>query len=150
MSGESRHLHAKETISPTRTRIFSVVNEALSDLFRSKSNDAAVILSSSTPFLAGEGVEEFEARYWGQRYPTIAMSWRRNWDHVVPCFAFPESVRPIIYTTNAIKAPFSPSTTMIRISPPPRFFSSLMARSRNYAPSVCSRCPASPSRYRAG
>ena len=31
-------------------------------------------------------------------------SWRRNWEHVVPFFAFPESVRRIIYTTNAIEA----------------------------------------------
>jgi putative transposase len=31
-------------------------------------------------------------------------SWRRNWQHVVPFFAFPESVRRIIYTTNAIEA----------------------------------------------
>lgn len=41
---------------------------------------------------------------WGARYPAIAQSWRRNWDLVVPCFAFPEGVRRIIYTTNAIEA----------------------------------------------
>ncbi|MER9526338.1 transposase [Mesorhizobium sp. M0025] len=31
----------------------------------------------------------------------MAQSWRRNWLHVVTFFAFPESVRRIIYTTNA-------------------------------------------------
>ncbi|MFM8802222.1 MAG: IS256 family transposase [Tagaea sp.] len=41
---------------------------------------------------------------WGVRYPAIAQSWRRNWDLVVPFFAFPEGVRRIIYTTNAIEA----------------------------------------------
>lgn len=41
---------------------------------------------------------------WGARYPAIAQSWRRNWDLVVPFFAFPEGVRRIIYTTNAIEA----------------------------------------------
>ncbi|MCT9000727.1 IS256 family transposase [Chelativorans intermedius] len=51
-----------------------------------------------------KALEEFEAGYWGQRYPAIALSWRRNWEHVVPFFAFPESVRRIIYTTNAIEA----------------------------------------------
>lgn len=51
-----------------------------------------------------KALEEFEAGYWGQRYPAIAMSWRRNWEQVVPFFAFPESVRRIIYTTNAIEA----------------------------------------------
>ena len=38
------------------------------------------------------------------KYPAIAQSWRRNWDLVIPFFAFPEGVRKIIYTTNAIEA----------------------------------------------
>ena len=32
------------------------------------------------------------------------MSLRRHWDQVIPFFAFPEGVRRIIYTTNAIEA----------------------------------------------
>ena len=51
-----------------------------------------------------KALEEFETGYWGQRYPAIVLSWRRNWEHVMPFFAFPESVRRIIYTTNAIEA----------------------------------------------
>jgi putative transposase len=49
-------------------------------------------------------LDDFAAGPWGQRYPAIAQSWRRNWDHVVPFFAFPEAVRRIVYTTNAIEA----------------------------------------------
>jgi Transposase, Mutator family len=41
---------------------------------------------------------------WGAKYPAIAQSWRRNWELVIPFFAFPEGVRRIIYTTNAIEA----------------------------------------------
>ena len=51
-----------------------------------------------------QALDDFDAGPWGQRYPAIAHSWRRNWQHVVPFFAFPESVRRIIYTTNAIEA----------------------------------------------
>jgi putative transposase len=51
-----------------------------------------------------KALDEFDAGPWGQRYPAIAQSWRRNWQHVVPFFAFPESVRRMIYTTNAIEA----------------------------------------------
>ena len=40
----------------------------------------------------------------GKRYPTIAQLWRRNWEHVIPFFAFPPEVRRIIYTTNAIES----------------------------------------------
>lgn len=46
----------------------------------------------------------FDAGEWGMKYPAIAQSWKRNWAHVVPFFAFPESVRRIIYTTNSIEA----------------------------------------------
>ena len=51
-----------------------------------------------------KALEAFEAGSWGQKYPAIALSWRRNWEHVVPFFAFPEGVRRIVYTTNAIEA----------------------------------------------
>lgn len=49
-------------------------------------------------------LEAFEAGSWGQKYPAIAQSWRRNWSQVTPFFAYPEGVRRIIYTTNAIEA----------------------------------------------
>ena len=49
-------------------------------------------------------LDAFEASPWGEKYPAIAQSWRRNWDLVIPFFAFPEGVRRIIYTTNAIEA----------------------------------------------
>ena len=41
---------------------------------------------------------------WGKKYPSIAQSWRRNWEQVIPFFAFPVAVRRIIYTTNAIES----------------------------------------------
>lgn len=49
-------------------------------------------------------LDAFEAGEWGRKYPAIAQSWRRNWEHVIPFFAFPEDVRRIVYTTNAIEA----------------------------------------------
>jgi len=49
-------------------------------------------------------LEDFAQGPWGTKYPAIAQSWRRNWELVIPFFAFPEGVRRIIYTTNAIEA----------------------------------------------
>jgi transposase-like protein len=40
----------------------------------------------------------------GQKYPIIAPSSRRAWEHVIPFFAFPPDVRRVIYTTNAIES----------------------------------------------
>ena len=51
-----------------------------------------------------KALKAFEEGPWGQRYPAVAPAWRRSWDRVVPFFAFPEAVRRIVYTTNAIEA----------------------------------------------
>jgi putative transposase len=69
------------------------VMPALRAIYRAKDAEAGM-----------KALEAFEAGAWGQKYPAIALSWRRNWEHVVPFFAFPESVRRIVYTTNAIEA----------------------------------------------
>jgi putative transposase len=69
------------------------VMPALRAVYRAKDAEAGL-----------KALEAFEAGAWGQKYPAIALSWRRNWEHVVPFFAFPEGVRRIIYTTNAIEA----------------------------------------------
>lgn len=53
---------------------------------------------------AEAALNAFEASDWGRRYPAIGQSWRRVWSEVIPFFAFPEEVRRIIYTTNAIEA----------------------------------------------
>jgi putative transposase len=42
-------------------------------------------------------LEAFDTSQWRQKYPAIAQSWRRNWERVIPFFAFPEAVRRIIY-----------------------------------------------------
>lgn len=53
---------------------------------------------------AEEALTAFEDSVWGRRYPAIGQSWRRAWSEVIPFFAFPDEVRRIVYTTNAIEA----------------------------------------------
>ncbi len=38
------------------------------------------------------------------KYPAISRLWREHWDGVIPFFAFPEEVRKIVYTTNAVES----------------------------------------------
>jgi putative transposase len=52
---------------------------------------------------AREQLEGFARGPWGQKYPMIVDSWKRNWEHVIPFFDFPEIMRKLIYTTNAIE-----------------------------------------------
>lgn len=40
---------------------------------------------------------------WGSKYPKIAVSWRSNWPNLSTYFKYPEEVRKLIYTTNAIE-----------------------------------------------
>ena len=46
----------------------------------------------------------FESGPWGEKFPTVAASWRRAWSNVIPFFAFPPAVRRVIYTTNSIES----------------------------------------------
>ena len=46
----------------------------------------------------------FEDGPWGRKYPAIGPGWRRAWAEVVPFYAFPDEVRRLLYTTNAIEA----------------------------------------------
>lgn len=40
---------------------------------------------------------------WGNKYPKIAVSWRNNWVNLSTYFKYPQEVRTLIYTTNAIE-----------------------------------------------
>lgn len=41
---------------------------------------------------------------WDERYPMVSKSWRNNWTRITPFFAYPEEIRKVIYTTNAIES----------------------------------------------
>jgi putative transposase len=53
---------------------------------------------------AEEELETFAQSAWGKKFPTIAPSWRRVWDKVIPFLAFPPEVRRVLYTTNALES----------------------------------------------
>ncbi|HEX7370920.1 MAG TPA: IS256 family transposase [Rhodanobacteraceae bacterium] len=53
---------------------------------------------------AHAALDAFAAGPWGTKYPAIAQSWRRSWEHVTPFFAFATDIRRMIYTTNAIES----------------------------------------------
>ena len=43
------------------------------------------------------------AEHWDKKYPKISQSWRDNWAHLSTYFKYPQEVRRLIYTTNAIE-----------------------------------------------
>ncbi len=66
---------------------------ALKPVYQAVSAEAAA--TALTAFAKGE---------WGQKFPTVAAMWQRQWEQVIPFFAYPPEVRKIIYTTNAIES----------------------------------------------
>jgi putative transposase len=72
------------------------------------------IYQAPTADAALAALDAFEAGPWGRKYATIAPLWRRQWDQVIPFFAFPPEIRRIIYTTNAIESLNSTLRTAIR------------------------------------
>ena len=65
--------------------------------------DLKTIYRAETETMAQARLAEF-AEKWGTKYPPIVQSWRRNWEQVIPFFAYPAEVRRVIYTTNAIES----------------------------------------------
>lgn len=61
------------------------------------------IYRAETVEAAAARLDGFEAK-WGARYPAIAPCWRRTWEQVVPMFAFPPTIRKMIYTTNVLES----------------------------------------------
>jgi len=47
-------------------------------------------------------LDRFEG-IWGNRYPKIGQSWRANWAGLSTYFKYPQELRKLIYTTNAIE-----------------------------------------------
>lgn len=65
--------------------------------------DLKRIYQSMTEQEAAIELERFNDT-WGAKYPQITKSWRANWPNLITLFDFPESIRRVIYTTNAIES----------------------------------------------
>jgi len=65
--------------------------------------DLKHVYRAATVEQAEEAIRVFEGK-WDSRYPMISKSWRANWSRITPFFAYPEEIRKVIYTTNAIES----------------------------------------------
>jgi putative transposase len=65
--------------------------------------DLKPIYTAKDADAAQAALEAFDEK-WGQRFPVITKSWLDAWEYVIPFLAFPDEVRRVIYTTNAIEA----------------------------------------------
>jgi transposase-like protein len=66
-------------------------------------SDLKKIYTSITVVDAERELEIFSAK-WDGRYGAISGQWRKHWVNVIPLFDYPDEIRRIIYTTNAIES----------------------------------------------
>jgi len=65
--------------------------------------DLKLIYRAATLDEAESALEEF-AQTWDTKYPAISRSWKNHWENLIPFFEYPEEIRRVIYTTNAIES----------------------------------------------
>jgi putative transposase len=70
---------------------------------RTVAADLRLIYTAPTAEEAERQLEAFASR-WDATHPTISQIWRRNWQRIIPFFAFPPDIRRVIYTTNAVES----------------------------------------------
>jgi putative transposase len=64
--------------------------------------DLKAIYQAPSEYDALYHMEEFRDK-WGKKYPQIIKSWEQNWLELSTYFKYPEEVRRLIYTTNAVE-----------------------------------------------
>lgn len=65
--------------------------------------DLRRVYSSSDRATAEERLREF-GEVWDQKYPEIRRKWEKDWHELSAFFDYPEAVRKVIYTTNAVES----------------------------------------------
>ena len=64
--------------------------------------DLKAVYAAVDEAAALDALDTFSER-WDKKYPKIAPSWRENWPNLSTYFKYPQEVRRLIYTTNAIE-----------------------------------------------
>lgn len=65
--------------------------------------DLKAIYNAPTVKIAEQALDEFTEK-WSAKYPNIEKSWRSKWDNLIAIFDYPDEIRKVIYTTNAIES----------------------------------------------
>lgn len=91
---EVQHCVIHQIRNSTRFVSYKDIKVLMADLKR--------VYAAPTEEVALSALEEFENK-WASKYPKISKSWKDNWTTLSTYFKYPELVRRLIYTTNAIE-----------------------------------------------
>ena len=65
--------------------------------------DLKCVYKAATLSAAESALDDLETK-WGDKYPIVIQSWRNKWATLSAYFKYPDYVRTVIYTTNAVEA----------------------------------------------
>jgi len=66
-------------------------------------SDLKLIYTAKTVDEAELALTAFSEK-WDKDFPSISKSWLNHWEHITPFFDYPDDIRKVIYTTNAIES----------------------------------------------
>ncbi|EQB86143.1 transposase-like protein [Clostridium punense] len=64
--------------------------------------DLKAVYQAINETVASQALQSLESK-WGDKYPIVIQSWNNNWENLSTYFDFPQEIRRIIYTTNALE-----------------------------------------------
>ena len=112
---------ALATVYPATTLQTCIVHLIRNSLDYASWKDRKLLAAAIRPIYTAASAQAAEAELdafargpWGLKFPTVVAAWRRAWDRVIPFFAFPPTIRRVIYTTNAIESINAQSRKIIK------------------------------------
>ena len=65
--------------------------------------DLKLVYKAVSQQAAEAALDDLEGK-WGDKYPIVIKSWRKKWHNLSIFFKYPEPIRKVIYTTNAVES----------------------------------------------
>lgn len=100
---------AIETVFPRTEQQLCVIHQIRNSTKYVPWKDIKVVMADLKRIYGAPSLEDAEYRLeefrdkWGGKYPQILKSWDANWAELSTYFKYPEEIRRLIYTTNAVE-----------------------------------------------
>ncbi len=102
--GRGGHV-AKAIMQTCVVRLIRAANRFIADHDRKRVCAALrSVYCASNGQAAEKALGEFAKSGLGRRYPSVAATWKRSWDRLVPFLQFPPMLHRVVYTTNSIES----------------------------------------------
>lgn len=100
---------AIETVFPQADVQLCLVHQVRTSLRYVVSKDQKAVVADLKPIYQAANLAGAEQRLtdfvdkWGQKYPLVVESWKRNWLRLTRFFEYPTAIRKVVYTTNTVE-----------------------------------------------